>query len=76
MGRNDCVRDILRKSTWKGRDRPRDIVNDRLSARESPLDIINNQQEGIGRRDRPREIIRKRSSTKEVIDSRMREEKE
>eukprot|EP00957_Ditylum_brightwellii_P088068 6709076-Ditylum_brightwellii.AAC.1 len=59
MGRNDGMRDIVCKSTWKGRDCPQDIVSNRLSARESPHDIINNQQEGMGRNDRVRDIVRK-----------------
>eukprot|EP00957_Ditylum_brightwellii_P138308 10541734-Ditylum_brightwellii.AAC.1 len=65
MGRNDRVRDIIRESNWKGKDCPRDIINDILSARESLRDIINNQQEGIGRRDRPQEIVSKRWSARD-----------
>eukprot|EP00957_Ditylum_brightwellii_P049499 3754490-Ditylum_brightwellii.AAC.1 len=58
MGRNDRVRDIIRESTSKGRDCLQDIISNRSSARESPCDIINNQQEGMGRNDHVRDIIR------------------
>eukprot|EP00957_Ditylum_brightwellii_P199802 15231783-Ditylum_brightwellii.AAC.1 len=67
MGRNNRVRDIVCKSTWKGRDCPQDIVNDRSSKRESLQDIINNQQEGIGRKDCPQEIVCKRLSARDRL---------